>query len=519
MSCCDHDPNTLKSYEEAVQLLLNAARPLDDHESISLTEALGRVLAIPVLSVIDVPPWDYSAMDGYAVRSADVTASGVLLPISQRVPAGTAPDPLLPGTAARIFTGGPIPTGADSVVIQVVCEPVNDSVRILETPKTGANIRRTGEDIRKGSEIIGAGTLLRPQHLGLAASVGIAELVVTRRPRVALFSTGDELLMPGQPLAPGNIYNSNLFTATGLLEALGCEVVPLGIVEDSLEATCTALEQGAREADLVLASGGVSIAALFIAGYLPGILLALSLMAVCGIWAKRKGYPVGERTSLGDSLRIALDAIPSLFLIVLIIGGIVGGIFTPTEASAIAVLYALILSVFIYREVSLKQLPDILVKSAITTAIVMFLIGTSSAMSWILSYENIPQSISAGLLELSSNPIVILLTINLILLAVGIFMDMTPAVLIFTPIFLPVASELGMSPLHFGIMMVLNLCIGLCTPPVGSVLFVGASIAKTSITQLIRPLLPMYLAMFIVLMLVAYVPALSEALPRLFGLY
>lgn len=268
-----------------------------------------------------------------------------------------------------------------------------------------------------------------------------------------------------------------------------------------------------------LASGGVSIAALFIAGYVPGILLALALMAVCGIWAKRKGYPVGERTSLGDSLRIALDAIPSLFLIVLIIGGIVGGLFTPTEASAIAVLYALILSVVVYREVSLKQLPDILVKSAITTAIVMFLIGTSSAMSWILSYENIPQSISAGLLELSSNPIVILLTINLILLAVGIFMDMTPAVLIFTPIFLPVASELGMSPLHFGIMMVLNLCIGLCTPPVGSVLFVGASIAKTSITQLIRPLLPMYLAMFIVLMLVAYIPVLSEGLPRLFGLY
>ena len=268
-----------------------------------------------------------------------------------------------------------------------------------------------------------------------------------------------------------------------------------------------------------LASGGVSIAALFIAGYLPGILLMLGLMAVCGFYAKAKGYPVGERVGLRDAVKKTLDAIPSLLLIVIVIGGIIGGYVTATEASVIAVLYSLLLAVVFYREVSVKELPEILVKSVETTAIVMLLIGTSSAMSWILSYENIPQSISDGLIALSDNPVIILLIINVILLIVGIFMDMTPAVLIFTPIFLPVVTELGMSPLHFGIMRVLNLCIGLCTPPVGSVLFVGCGIAKTTIAQMVRPLLPMYVAMFAVLLLVTYVPAISEWLPRAFDLY
>lgn len=268
-----------------------------------------------------------------------------------------------------------------------------------------------------------------------------------------------------------------------------------------------------------LASGGVSIAALFIAGYIPGLLLMAGLMAVCGIWAKMKGYPVGDRIPFRDAVRKTIDAIPSLLLIIIVIGGIVAGFFTATEASVIAVLYALALSVFIYREVKLNQLPQILVKSVETTAIVMLLIGTSTAMSWVMSYENIPQTISDALIALSDNPYIILLTINLILLIVGIFMDMTPAVLIFTPIFLPVVTELGMSPLHFGIMIVLNLCIGLCTPPVGSVLFVGCGIAKTTISKMFKPLLPLYAAMFVVLLLVTYVPAFSEALPRLFGLY
>lgn len=267
-----------------------------------------------------------------------------------------------------------------------------------------------------------------------------------------------------------------------------------------------------------LASGGVSIAALFIAGYLPGILLMLGLMVACGIYAKAKGYPVGKRMSLREAVKKTLDAIPSLFLIVLVIGGIIGGYVTATEASVIAVLYSLLLSVVFYREVKVKELPSILIKSVETTAIVMLLIGTSSAMSWILSYENIPQAISTALITLSDNPILILLIINLVLLVVGIFMDMTPAVLIFTPIFLPVVTELGMSPLHFGIMMVLNLCIGLCTPPVGSVLFVGCGIAKTTIAQMVRPLLPMYFAMFVVLLMVTYMPWVSESLPRYFGL-
>lgn len=268
-----------------------------------------------------------------------------------------------------------------------------------------------------------------------------------------------------------------------------------------------------------LASGGVSIAALFVAGYLPGLLVALSLMLVCAIYAKIHNYPVGKIPTAREFAKKSIDAIPSLMLIVLVIGGIIGGFFTATEASVVAVLYSLVLSVFIYKEVKVSDLPDILVKSVETTAIVMLLIGTSTAMSWMLSYENIPQNISNVLMNLSDNPFVILLTINLILLCVGVFMDMTPAVLIFTPIFLPVAVELGMSPLHFGIMMVLNLCIGLCTPPVGAVLFVGCGIAKTTISQLIKPLMPMYAAMVVALLLVAYVPAISEFLPIFFDLY
>jgi len=268
-----------------------------------------------------------------------------------------------------------------------------------------------------------------------------------------------------------------------------------------------------------IASGGVSIAALFVAGYLPGILVSLALMLVCSGYAKINGYPTEARVPVKVMAKKVLAAVPSLFLIFIIIGGIIGGIFTPTEAGAIAVLYSLLLSVVFYKEVKVSQLPAILLKSGETTAIVMLLIGASSAMSWILSYENIPQAITDFLLMLSDNPLLILLIINLTLLAVGAFMDMTPAVLIFTPIFLPVALELGMSPLHFGIMIVLNLSIGLCSPPVGAVLFVSCAVAKTTIGKIIRPLMPLYIAMFCILMLVTYVPAISEFLPKLFGLY
>ncbi len=267
-----------------------------------------------------------------------------------------------------------------------------------------------------------------------------------------------------------------------------------------------------------LASGGVSIAALFVGGYLPGFLTLFALMVVVGIYAKVKGFPAGEPVPFRASIIKTLDAIPSLLLVVVIIGGIIGGFFTATEASAIAVIYSMFLAMVVYRNVKVKDLPGILLKTVETTAIVMLLIGASSAMSWVLSYENIPQAISQGLITLSDNPVVILLIINLIVLVVGLFMDMTPAVLIFTPIFLPVVMELGMSPLHFGMILILNLSISLCTPPVGAILFVGCSIAKTKIEYMVRPLLPMYFAMFVVLMLVTYIPAISEGLPRYFGL-
>lgn len=266
-----------------------------------------------------------------------------------------------------------------------------------------------------------------------------------------------------------------------------------------------------------LASGGASIAALFLAGYIPGILTGLFLMIVALVWAKKKNYKVGKRSSIKEVVKTFVDALPSLFMLVVVIGGIVTGVFTATEASAIAVLYSLVLG-FVYKEISFSSLPQILLNSSATTAIVMLLIGASMCMSWALSYENIPQDISSGLLSLSGNKIVILLIINLILLFVGIFMDMTPAVLIFTPIFLPIVTKLGLDPVHFGIIMVLNLCIGLCTPPVGSVLFVGVGVAKTTIEKVFKPLLPLFVAMIIALFLVTYIPELSLWLPSLFDL-
>src|SRR5210317_1082357 len=265
-----------------------------------------------------------------------------------------------------------------------------------------------------------------------------------------------------------------------------------------------------------LASGGVSIAALFLAGYIPGILTGLFLMIVAGVWAKRKGYPTFKRSSLSQILKTFVIAFPSLLLLVIVIGGIVAGYFTATEASAVAVLYTLILG-FAYKEIGIKDLPEILLESAKTSAVVMLLIAASMSMSWIMSYENIPQSLSDLLLSISDNKVVILLIINLLLLFVGIFMDMTPAVLIFTPIFLPVVMKLGLDPVHFGIIMVLNLCIGLCTPPVGSVLFVGIGIAKTSIEKVIKPLLPLFIAMIIALMLITFFPQITLWLPNQFG--
>ncbi|MFP4365715.1 MAG: TRAP transporter large permease [Bacteroidales bacterium] len=265
-----------------------------------------------------------------------------------------------------------------------------------------------------------------------------------------------------------------------------------------------------------LASGGVSIAALFIAGYIPGILTGFLLMGVAAIYSHRNNYPVGEKTGFVDGVKKFLAAIPSLLLLVIVIGGILAGIFTATEASAIAVLYALILAL-IYGEVKIRHLPDILLRSVKVTCIVLLLVATSMGMSWVMSFANIPQNVSAGLLSISTNTIVILLLINLILLFVGVFMDLTPAVLIFTPIFLPIAVDLGMDPVHFGIMMVVNLTVGLCTPPVGSLLFIGCSVADISIMKVIRPLLPFFVAMLVALALITYLPFLSLWLPGALG--
>ena len=264
-----------------------------------------------------------------------------------------------------------------------------------------------------------------------------------------------------------------------------------------------------------LASGGVSIAALFLAGYIPGFLMGLALMLVAYIYAKVKKYPRGEKSSLKLILTTFLDAFPSLMMLVVVIGGIVVGIFTATEASGIAVLYTFVLSL-IYKELTLEKMRQIAIGAVGTTAVVALLISCSMSMSWVMAYADIPQAVTAGLLGISDSPWVILLLINLLLLAVGIFMDMTPAVLIFTPIFLPVVISIGIDPVHFGIIMVMNLCIGLCTPPVGSVLFVGIGIAGISLDKVIKPLIPLFIAMIVVLMLVTYFPQLSLFLPGLF---
>ncbi len=250
------------SFEEALAQLLLGAKPITAIEHVDTLFACGRVLAAHQRSAINVPPLDNTSMDGYALRSADVPAAGTRLPVSQRIPAGTVGAPLKPGTAARIFTGAPVPAGADAVVMQELCEHAageDNAVVINHVPKAGEWVRRVGEDIRAGAEILAAGTRLRPQEVGLAASVGLAQLPVFRRLRVAVLFTGDELVMPGETLPDGAIYNSNRYTLRGLLEQLGCEVQDFGIVPDQLDATRAVLRRAAETADLIITSGGVSV--------------------------------------------------------------------------------------------------------------------------------------------------------------------------------------------------------------------------------------------------------------------
>lgn len=268
------------------------------------------------------------------------------------------------------------------------------------------------------------------------------------------------------------------------------------------------------------ASGGASVATLFMAGWIPGLLWAFCCMVVAFVYAKKKGYVVKrtEKITASEAVKTVLDAIPSLLLIVIVIGGILSGIFTPTEAAGVAVAYAFILAVFVYKNIKLSQMKDVLVSTATMTTIVMLIIGASSVLSFVLSFTGLPQAISNLMLGLTTNKVILLLLINIILLVVGTFMDMAPALLIFTPIFLPVAQSVGMDAIQFGVMIVMNLSIGTITPPVGSVLFVGCSVAELKVEDVIRRLLPYFAAICVSLLFVTFVPAVSTWLPTVLGL-
>lgn len=266
-----------------------------------------------------------------------------------------------------------------------------------------------------------------------------------------------------------------------------------------------------------LVSGGTSIAALFMAGYIPGILWGLACMCVVFLIARREGYRSARRLSGSERWKLSLQAIPCLLMIVIVIGGIIGGVFTATEGAVVAVVYSLVLSLVFYRSIGIGDLPQIFRDSAELTGIIIFLIGVSSIMSWVMAFTGLPAAISDTMLQFSDNRYVILIIVNILLLIVGTFMDMTPACLIFTPIFLPICRQIGMHPVHFGIMMIFNLCIGTITPPVGTTLFVGVKVGNVRIEDVIRPLLWYFAAIFAVLLLVTYIPVLSMGLPWLMG--
>ncbi len=289
MSCCCSSSSTssLMPLDEALSLLIKNAVAIADEESVILDEALGRVLSQAVTSGINVPAWDNSAMDGYALRFEDIENLDQI-PVSQRIPAGTSAQPLQPGTAARIFTGAPVPAGADTVVMQEVVSRDGDMISITGDVKAGANIRRVGEDIKQGQTILNPGCRLQAQHIGLCASTGTDRLTVKRKLRVAIFTTGNELTKPGEPLEQGKIYNSNRYLFRGLLEKLGCEVVDLGNVIDEYKETCDAINDATEKADLIISSGGVSV------GEEDYVKKALEELGQLNLWkiAVRPGKPL-----------------------------------------------------------------------------------------------------------------------------------------------------------------------------------------------------------------------------------
>jgi tripartite ATP-independent transporter DctM subunit len=338
--------------------------------------------------------------------------------------------------------------------------------------------------------------------------------------------------MPG-PLLQANVASNAMFgavsgSAVAAAAAVGSTIAPLQKKEGYDARFATATNIASAPAGMLIPPSNTlivyslvsstSVAALFIAGYIPGILWALACAVVAILYARRRPeLAIGRLPGLSVALKAIVAAVPAMFMIVVVVGGILFGFFTPTEAAVIAVLYSLVLA-FVYRAIKIRDLPGILLESTKTTAIVMFLIGVSSSMSWVMSYAQIPAIISDGILAISDSRVVVMLLITLALLVVGTFMDATPAVLIFTPIFLPVALSFGIDPVHFGILIVFNLCVGVITPPVGTVLFVGARIGKVEMESVIRPMLGYYAAIFAVLLLVVYVPDLSLWLPRLLQL-
>ncbi len=338
--------------------------------------------------------------------------------------------------------------------------------------------------------------------------------------------------IPGS-LAQTNVLGNMLFgslagSAVAAASAMGGSIAPIQKEEKYDMAFASAVNIASAPTGLLIPPtsafivystvvGGVSISALFMAGYIPGILMGLGVMVVAFLYARAHKYPTTGVVPLKTALKITLDAMPSFLLIVIVIGGIVGGVFTATEGAGVCVLYCLILSV-IYRAINMQTFMKILVDSACTSGIILFLISASSAMSWVMAYSGIPDAIAQGLLTLSDNKYVIFFLINLILLIVGMFMDITPAILIFTPIFLPICVSLGMDPVHFGVVLIFNMCIGSMTPPVGSVLFVGCGITKMSIEKVSVMLLPYFLVLIAILLLLTYVPAISMCIPEAMGL-
>lgn len=335
------------------------------------------------------------------------------------------------------------------------------------------------------------------------------------------------------PLAQANVVANMFFGAisgsgVAAAAAVGGTIAPIEEKEGYDKKFCAAVNISSAPTGMLIppsntlivystVAGSVSVSALFIAGYIPGILWGLGIMLVVAIIARKLKYKTEAKLSTKFIIKTIVDAIPSLLLVIIVIGGILKGIFTATEGSAVAVVYSLVLS-FFYKELKLKDLPKIFISSAQMTAIVIFMIGVSSIMSWVMAFGNIPQKIAELLFGLTKNYIVILIIMNVLLLIIGTFMDPTPAVLIFTPIFLPIVESFGMSPIHFGIMLVFNLCIGTITPPVGPILFTGCKIGKVSIEEVFKFLIPFYLVTIGILFLVTFIPKVSLLLPQLFGL-